>query len=81
MMPKTPLLDSGRLNCQIPNHKAKILELSKKQESNSLYIEFIEKFLSYIPIDYDFENKQKLFFDFANEAFNFFKYREKVYNM
>ncbi|ABV78542.1 NAD-specific glutamate dehydrogenase [Rickettsia bellii OSU 85-389] len=77
MTPKTPLLDSGRLNCQIPNHKAKILELSKKQESNSLYVEFIEKFLSYIPIDYDFENKQKLFFDFADEAFNFFKYREK----
>jgi len=74
---KTSLLDSGRLNCQIPNYKTKILELSKEHESDSLYVKFIEKFLSYIPIDYDFENKQKLFLDFADETFKFFKQRIK----
>ncbi|HJD55227.1 MAG TPA: NAD-glutamate dehydrogenase [Rickettsia endosymbiont of Pyrocoelia pectoralis] len=73
MTPKTSLLDSGRLNCQIPNYKAKISELSKEHGSNSLYTEFVQKFLSYIPVDYDFENNEKLFYNFADEAYNFFK--------
>ncbi|MCZ6914712.1 MAG: hypothetical protein O7C59_09860, partial [Rickettsia endosymbiont of Ixodes persulcatus] len=54
MTPKTTSLNFSRLNCQIPNYKTKILELSKKRESNSIYIDFVQKFLNYIPIDSDF---------------------------
>ncbi|ABV76745.1 NAD-glutamate dehydrogenase [Rickettsia rickettsii] len=75
MTPKTTSLNFSRLNCQIPNYKTKILELSKERESSSIYIDFVQKFLNYIPIDYDFENRAKLFQNFADEAFKFFKQR------
>ncbi len=77
MTPKTTSLNFSRLNCQIPNYKTKILELSKERESSSIYIDFVQKFLNYIPIDYDFENREKLFQNFSDEAFNFFKARVK----
>ncbi|ADE30318.1 NAD-glutamate dehydrogenase [Rickettsia prowazekii] len=73
MVSKT--LNFRRLNCQIPNYKTKILELSKERESSPIYIDFIQKFLNYIPIDYDFENREKLFQNFADEAFKFFQQR------
>ena len=76
MTPKTTSLNFSRLNCQIPNYKTKILELSTEQrESNSIYMDFVQKFLNYIPIDYDFENREKLFQSFADEAFKFFMQR------
>ncbi|AFB21451.1 NAD-glutamate dehydrogenase [Rickettsia canadensis] len=76
MTPKTTFLNFSRLNCQIPNYKTKILELSTEQrESNSIYMDFVQKFLNYIPIDYDFENREKLFQSFADEAFKFFMQR------
>ncbi|AEK75146.1 glutamate dehydrogenase [Rickettsia conorii subsp. heilongjiangensis] len=75
MTPKTTSLNFSRLNCQIPNYKTKILELSKERESSAIYIDFVQKFLNYIPIDYDFENRAKLFQNFADEAFKFFKHR------
>ncbi|XVN40333.1 MAG: NAD-glutamate dehydrogenase [Rickettsia endosymbiont of Argas persicus] len=78
MTSKNSFLDSGsRLNCQIPSYKAKISELNKEYGSNSLFTEFVQKFLSYIPVDYDFENREKLFYAFTSEAFEFFKHREK----
>ncbi|ABV75362.1 NAD-specific glutamate dehydrogenase [Rickettsia akari str. Hartford] len=72
---KTTPLNFSRLNCQIPHYKTKILALSKERESSSIYIDFVQKFLNYIPIDYDFENREKLFQNFADEAFKFFKQR------
>ncbi|MEY4464201.1 MAG: hypothetical protein RLZZ81_1172 [Pseudomonadota bacterium] len=75
MTPKTTSLNFSRLNCQIPNYKTKILEFSKERESSSIYIDFVQKFLNYIPIDYDFENREKLFQNFADEAFKFFRQR------
>ncbi|WP_347939056.1 NAD-glutamate dehydrogenase [Rickettsia oklahomensis] len=75
MTPKTTSLNFSRLNCQIPNYKTKILKLSTERESNPIYIDFVQKFLNYIPIDYDFENREKLFQNLADEAFKFFRQR------
>ena len=71
MTPKTTFLNFSRLNCQIPNYKTKILELSKERESKFHIYRFCSKFLNYIPIDYDFENKEKLFQNFADEPLSF----------
>ncbi len=37
MTPKTTSFNCSRLNCQIPNYKTKMLELSKERESSSIY--------------------------------------------
>ncbi|MFY9589213.1 NAD-glutamate dehydrogenase [Rickettsia endosymbiont of Halotydeus destructor] len=68
-------LNSSRLNCQVPSYKTEILELSQERKGELFYIEFIQKFLTYIPIDYDFNNRRELFQNFADQAFGFFKER------
>ncbi|WP_342270705.1 NAD-glutamate dehydrogenase [Rickettsia endosymbiont of Orchestes rusci] len=67
--------NSSRLNCQVPSYKTEILELSTPRKGELFYIEFIQKFLTYIPIDYDFNNRRELFQNFADQAFEFFKKR------
>ncbi|WP_341764476.1 NAD-glutamate dehydrogenase [Candidatus Tisiphia endosymbiont of Beris chalybata] len=65
----------SKLTCQVPNYKSEIFNLSKMQNTDELYSEFIQKFLDYIPIDYEFKDRQELFGNLAVDAFEFFKQR------
>ncbi|WP_375326362.1 NAD-glutamate dehydrogenase [Candidatus Tisiphia endosymbiont of Nemotelus uliginosus] len=65
----------SKLTCQVPNYKHEILMLSKLKTTDELYSEFVQKFLEYIPIDYEFKDRQQLFGNLAEDAFKFFKQR------
>lgn len=76
----------SELACQIPNYKSKIVELAKSNNKDTLYAKFVEKFLAYLPVDYNAVDKLPLFEQFASEAFEFFKQgteqslKVKIYN-
>jgi len=78
MVKKPSSLGLSRLTCQIPNYKSAISELTKIKHESPLYVKFIEKFLAYVPVDYNFHDKISLFGEFCDEAFNFFKNKGSV---
>ncbi|MCC8371692.1 MAG: NAD-glutamate dehydrogenase [Rickettsia endosymbiont of Pseudomimeciton antennatum] len=69
-------LSLSRLTCQVPNYKSEILSLSKVKNGDPLYNKFLQEFLVYIPIDYNFRDRQELFGEFAHSAFQFFKEKQ-----
>ncbi len=80
MQEKIFSLSLSRLTCSVPNYKYHIEKLIKSNITDPLYLNFAHNFLSYIPIDYDFENNQDIFFNLMNQSFEFFKYRKKETN-
>jgi glutamate dehydrogenase len=79
MTVKKTSLALSTLTCQVPNYRSVILSLSKAKNKNPLYGKiygkFVQKFLAYLPIDYKFYDRQELFSDFTNDAFEFFQQR------
>jgi len=70
----TSLALSG-LTCQIPNISNEILSLIRIKEGEPLYKEFVERFLKFVPIDYNIANRIELFNEFTSKSFEFFKHR------
>ncbi len=71
----------SKLTCQVPNYKSEILSLSTTKSGNPLYStplysKFVQKFLVYIPVDYRFRDRQELFGEFINNAFQFFQEKQ-----
>ncbi|MDR0329135.1 MAG: NAD-glutamate dehydrogenase [Rickettsia sp.] len=71
----------SKLTCQVPNYKSEILSLSTTKSGNplystALYSKFVQKFLVYIPVDYRFRDRQELFGEFTNNAFQFFQEKQ-----
>lgn len=65
---------ANRLECQIDDFDEEILQsLSSSANKGALYTKFIRRFLNYIPVDYRLAAKTKIFGDFAEEAYEFFK--------
>ncbi len=65
---------TNRLECQIDDFDEEILQsLSSRANKGALYTKFIRRFLNYIPVDYRLAAKTKIFGDFAEEAYEFFK--------
>ncbi|MCP5369354.1 MAG: NAD-glutamate dehydrogenase [Rickettsiaceae bacterium] len=65
----------NRLECTIDEFDAEILQsLSSVNNKGELYTKFIRRFLNYIPVDYRLAAKTKIFGDFAEEAYEFFKH-------
>ncbi len=80
MRKNNPSLSLSRLTCIVPNYKFDIEILAKAKSSDPLYIEFAQRFLSYIPVDYNFDNRKELFANFIGEAFEFFKHNQSNIN-
>lgn len=74
MVTEKASLALSRLTCQMPDYN-EILEFAKAKRREILYEIFVQKFLSYIPIDYRNSNKIELFGNFTDKAFEFFRTR------
>lgn len=70
---KAPLALS-KLTCQMPDYN-KILQFAKPKRRENLYKAFVQKFLSYIQINYKNSTKIRLFGNFTDQAFGFFPTR------
>ena len=68
-------LSLSKLNCKINDFSTEILDLVSASGKGELYKKFVEKFLTYIPVDYRSRDKIKLFGDFTNEAYDFFLHK------
>ncbi len=71
----------SKLTCHVPNYTSEISTLSNSLNNNlpndeQFYSKFIQKFLAYIPVDYRFKDRQQLFGNLADQAYEFFKTRE-----
>lgn len=70
-------LSLTRLNCKIEDFSGEILDLVEAKSKGSLYTKFVEKFLTYIPVDYRSKDQIRFLGDFTDEAFKFFQARPK----
>lgn len=79
MSEKTPKTTSGALakfGCQVDDFNNEISKIFSVKRKGDLYKKFIEKFLTYIPVDYRSHDKIQFFEEFTHTAFDFFKVRE-----
>lgn len=67
----------SKLNCKINDFSTEILDLVSASSKGELYIKFVQRFLTYIPVDYRSKDKIQLFGDFTYEAYEFFLHKPK----
>ncbi|NRB10224.1 MAG: NAD-glutamate dehydrogenase [Rickettsiaceae bacterium] len=68
----------SKLNCVIEDYSSEILDLVNAESKGDLYVKFVQKFLTYIPIDYRPKDQICSFGDFTDEAFKFFQKRPEL---
>lgn len=66
----------SKLNCTIEDFSGHVNNLLNDKNKGALYEKFGQKFLTYIPVDYQLTEKTPLFGQFTDEAFEFFKQRK-----
>lgn len=64
-------------DCDIENFSNEIMNLVQAKSKGELYTKFVEKFLTYIPIDYRAKDKLCFFEDFTDNSYKFFQNRKK----
>jgi glutamate dehydrogenase len=67
----------SQLICENPAYRKHIIETALTKNSSELFMNFVQKFYSYLPVDYMEEKKVDFFADMANESFEFVTTRKK----
>ncbi|MGV2431982.1 MAG UNVERIFIED_CONTAM: NAD-glutamate dehydrogenase [Rickettsiaceae bacterium] len=67
----------SQLVCENPAYRKHIIDTSLKQNSSESFASFVQKFYSYLPVDYMEEKKIDFFADMAHESFSFVTTRKK----
>lgn len=70
-------LSLTKLDCSIKDFSKEILDIAGRNNSDNLFKKFVQKFLHYVPIDYQSNDKAKFLFEFSENAYQFFKKRSK----